>query len=419
MKNVCDIYHLKNLVNVPTCYKNPLKPSCIDVFLTNCSRSFQDTQVIETGLSDFHKMNITVLKMFFNKQKHETVFFRNYKKIDNSAIREALNRELLKYDLNNIEYDTFQEIIVSLLTVYVPLKKKYLRANHASFVTKELRKAIMLRTRLRNIYLKQRTETTKVAYNQQRNSKCVSILKKSKKSYFESLDVKFVNDNKKVWKRISPLFSNKIKSKEKITLVENDEIISSDIEVAKTFQNFFSSIVKNLNIQRDETHLSKTTQENPVLAWIEKFSKHPSIVSIKKCMETTGNKFSFKYEDRKKFLTEIQNLNSRKVSQQNDIPVKILKENSDICSYILHHNFNNSLFSNKFPKYLKKADTTPVFKKDEKFLKTNYRPVSILPTVSKIYERCLYDQMNIFNHYSQNYNVVSVRDIVRNIAYWF
>ena len=184
--------------------------------------------------------------------------------------------------------------------------KKYLRANHASFVTKELRKAIVLRTRLRNIYLKQRPEATKVAYNQQRN-KCVSILKKSKKSYFESLDVKFVNYNKTFWKIISPLFSNKIKSKEKITLVENDEITLSDVEVAKTFQNFFSSIVKHLNIERDETHLSKTTQENPVLSCIEKFSKHPSIVSIKKRMETTSNKFSFKYEDRKKFLTEIQN----------------------------------------------------------------------------------------------------------------
>ena len=87
-------------------------------------------------------------------------------------------------------------------------------------MTKELRKAIMLRTRLRNIYLKQRTETTKVAYNQQRN-KCVSILKKSRKSYFESLDAKFVKDNKQFWKRISPLFSKKIKSKEKVTLVKN------------------------------------------------------------------------------------------------------------------------------------------------------------------------------------------------------
>ena len=102
-------------------------------------------------------------------------------------------------------------------------------------------------------------------------------------------------------------------------------------------------------------------------------------------METTNNKFSFKCEDRKKYLTEFQNLNSRKASRQNHIPVKILKGNSDICSYILHHNFNNSIFSNKFPKYLKK---------DEKFLETNYRLVTILPTVSKIYERCLYYQIN-------------------------
>ena len=111
-------------------------------------------------------------------------------------------------------------------------------------------------------------------------------------------------------------------------------------------------------------------------------------------METNSNKSSFEYKESKKFLTEIQNLNSGKASQQNDIPIKILKENGGICSYILHHNFNNSLFRKKFPKYLKRADITSVFKKDEKFLKTNYRPVSILLTVSKIYERCLYDQIN-------------------------
>ena len=203
MKIFCDIYHLKNLGNVLTCYKNPLKPSCIDLFLTNCSRSFQDSQVIESELSDLHKMNITVLKMFFN------IF---NKKFDYSAFREALNKELLKYDLSNIEYDTFQEIIVSLLNIYALLKKKYLRANHASFVTKELRKAVMQKTGLRNIYLKQCTEATKVAYNQQRD-KCASILKKSKRSYFESVDVKFVKDNEKFWKKISPLFSNKIKRK--------------------------------------------------------------------------------------------------------------------------------------------------------------------------------------------------------------
>ena len=170
----------------------------------------------------------------------------------------------------------------------------------------------MLRTRLRNIYLKKRTETTKVAYNQQRN-KCVSILKKSKKSYFESLDVKFVKDNKKFWKIISPLFSNKIKSKDKITLVESDEIISSDIEVAKTFQNFFSSIAKNLNIQRDETRLSKTTQVNPVLACIEKFSKHPSIVSIKNVWKQPVTNYLLNMKTERNFLQKYKILTPEKL----------------------------------------------------------------------------------------------------------
>ena len=150
--------------------------------------------------------------------------------------------------------------------------------------------------------------------------------------------MKFIKNNEKFWKKIWLPFSNKIKSKEKIIPIENNEIILSD-KVAETFQNFFSSIVKNLNMQREETHLSKTTQDNPGLACIEKFSKHLSIVSIKKRVETTSNRFSFKYEE-KKIHTVIQNLYSRKVSQQNGTPVKMLKENSDICSNILHHNFN-------------------------------------------------------------------------------
>ena len=81
LRNFFDLYKLKNLVRELTCFKTSDNLSCIDLFLTNCSRSFQDTLVIETGLSDFHKMNLTALKMFFTKQKHGTIFYRNYKNL--------------------------------------------------------------------------------------------------------------------------------------------------------------------------------------------------------------------------------------------------------------------------------------------------------------------------------------------------
>ena len=83
-------------------------------------------------------------------------------------------------------------------------------------------------------------------------------------------------------------------------------------------------------------------------------------------MSNSSCTFSFKFETQEKFSKLIQNLNSNKATQQHVIPIKILKENSEIFSYILYHNFINSIFSKVFPNSLKKADITPVFKKDKK-----------------------------------------------------
>ena len=58
----CSIWNLKSLGKKSTCFKSPNNPSCIDLFLTNTTRSFQETQMFETGLSDFHKQVVTVLK---------------------------------------------------------------------------------------------------------------------------------------------------------------------------------------------------------------------------------------------------------------------------------------------------------------------------------------------------------------------
>ena len=56
-----NIYDLKSLIKEPTCHENPNKLSCIDLILTNKPRSFQQSCVIETGLSDFHKMTVTIM----------------------------------------------------------------------------------------------------------------------------------------------------------------------------------------------------------------------------------------------------------------------------------------------------------------------------------------------------------------------
>ena len=113
----------------------------------------------ETGLSDFHKLTFTVLKQHFPKQKPRGVN-RQYKNFRNDYFRVELENELLKYDFNNIDYDNFIKTFLIVLDKHVPIKKKYLRANHANFVTKQLRKAIMKILKLRNDFLKDRNDSS-------------------------------------------------------------------------------------------------------------------------------------------------------------------------------------------------------------------------------------------------------------------
>ena len=77
-----------------TCYKNIHNSSSIDVILTNKYRNFQHSQTIETGLSDFHKMTLTVLKMFVKKQAPICIKYRDYKTYDNLHFHTELSNKL-------------------------------------------------------------------------------------------------------------------------------------------------------------------------------------------------------------------------------------------------------------------------------------------------------------------------------------
>ena len=93
---------------------------------------------------------------------------------------------------------------------------------------------------------------------------------------------------------------------------------------------------------------------------------------------------------------EIKNLNISKPTTYNNIPAKILVDNVDICTPYITKIYNDSVLSSVFPEKLKMADITPTHKKEETIFKNNYRPVSILPCVSKLFERNMYDQVWIF-----------------------
>ena len=111
----------------------------------------------------------------------------------------------------------------------------------------------MQRSKLRNTYLKDKTRAARIAYKKQRNV-CVSILRKSKKCYYENLDTKNITDNKKFWGTVKPLFSNKVRSNTYITLNEDEKLIKNEYQIANIFNTFFIEIVPNLGTKVDERY---------------------------------------------------------------------------------------------------------------------------------------------------------------------
>ena len=171
-------YNLKCLVKEPTCFKSVNNPSCIDLFLTNCPKSFQNTASLENDLSDFHNMVVTVYKTEYQKPKPKTVTYRDYKRFDNFAFRNELEKSILLCN----DYDTFHNNYMQILDKHAPYKTKLIRSNHAPYMTKRLRKAIMHRSQLLTKYRKSKSNFDLLNYKKHKNF--VSRLYKKEKTIF-------------------------------------------------------------------------------------------------------------------------------------------------------------------------------------------------------------------------------------------
>ena len=129
---------------------------------------------------------------------------------------------------------------------------------------------------------------------------------------------------------------------------------------------------------------------------IAKYRNHPSINVIIEKMEKPGNaNFGFNFTTYEETVEDVNNLRS---FQKADIPVKIAMENIGIVSYFLYHNLNNSLSCYTFPNVVKYTEVIPIHKRNEKTDEKNYPPISILPNISKVYERLMYKQIYVYLH---------------------
>ena len=209
---------------------------------------------------------------------------------------------------------------------YPPRRAKHARGNQMSFMTKDLSKNIMKRSRLCNKCLKNNNEENRKLYTKQRNY-CVSLLRKTKKAYFaENLYERKVSDNKLFWKTVKPSLSEKFNARERISLSENGEIVKTEKGTAEVFNNFFGNIVKNLNIsQYSDFNPIIENAKDATLKAILKYKKHPSILVIRTKCNRNGI-FSFKEVSFKEIETKIRLLKLNKASQYSDIQLKLSRK---------------------------------------------------------------------------------------------
>ena len=108
------------------------------------------------------------------------------------------------------------------------------------------------------------------------------------------------------------------------------------------------------------------------------------------------NKFCFRLTTTSDVFTHLNRLSKTKATGLDIISVRLIRECTDIISGRLCHLFNKSLISGIFPDDWKCARVTPLFKQGESFDLNNYRPISVISVVAKVFERTVYDQLYNF-----------------------
>ena len=261
-------------------------------------------------------------------------------------------------------------------------------------MTKQLRKMIMNRSRQKNAFLKNKTVDNWNKYRKLRNE-CVKLTKKVKNEYFENLDTNVVKNTKTFWKSVKPHFTNKWSDSKKIILVEKDEITTDNAKIAD-MNDYFINITKELNIPSPIPNIKEQrvdTGKDSIDMIIHVYCEHPSIIKIRHKVDHTS-KFSFIKIEQEQLEKEILVLNIKKAAGYDHISPKILKEAVNTVKVSLSNILNTSLENCVFLSELKYSNVTPVFKKDDNTNKENYRAISILPVISEIFERLMFQQMS-------------------------
>ena len=389
LTSLFDAYDLKNVITKPTCFKNVNNPSLLDGVITNSPLRLLTHFNLCIGISDCHNLVGGITRMNAPKIIPRKIVYRSFKSFDDVEFNNDLSRTPFHvceiFDDPSDQLWFHNKLLTEVIELHAPLKNKTVKIKQLPYMNSVLRKAINVKAMLKRKFHRFKTSATWNKYRCQRNY--VNSLKRS--SIIKYFEKKCSDKNSKdFWKTVSPFISNVKKSCVDISLLENDHIISCPKKVSNIFNEFFINVTKDLAEPEIVSEMS-------VVDVVNYYNNHKSIQLIKQniCNE---HQFEFTSVTYEQVVLKLKSLKINKSQGYDLIPAKIIKIGASVLASSLTNLINQSIVNCVYPDDLKRAEVSPLFKKDDCYYKGNYRPVSLLSIISKVVEGLLCDQINIY-----------------------
>ena len=175
-----------------------------------------------------------------------------------------------------------------------------------------------------------------------------------------------------------------------MVLSGSESLLTSEKEISNTMNNYFINIIKHLNLK---PHTACNTMDIEQIT--SAFNNHVSIKKIREVFsEISSSNFEFTKVTEQSVKNEVLKLNTKKSSTSGSTPATILKQPVETYLPFLTKTINLAITECEIPDKFKKSEEIPLYKKQDPLKKENYRPVGLLPHVSKVFECILYTQIN-------------------------
>lgn len=385
---LCSLYQIEQLINEPT-RVTPTSAALIDLILTNKPEEISQSGVIHLGISD-HSLVFAVRKFSLPKsgqtKVREVRDFKNF--VENDFIQDVSQLPwdiVYQFDNPNICWQVWKSLFLEALDRHAPLRRKRLKENAIPWVTPQIKQRMRKRDFHKKQAVKHNSQTQWELYKTERNKVNIEMRKTKSKYFCEKIeDCTHSKDVKKSWSLINTILGRKRKSTNVKELLINNTTISDDEAIAESFNDYFTNI--GMKLAAESVNLYSNSCDDPVND--ERVDHCPDIC------------FNFSDINVSSVALRLQNLKASKATGLDNIPAKVLKVISHIIAPSLTAIFSLSLNMGIYVDEWKLARLSPIYKSEDRRKCENYRPISILPIISKVFEREVFGQ--IYGYLNEN-----------------